>query len=328
MRKPARKYFSPEAASRSIMLIRSWKVNGATCNQIAGWITSEYAKATDDSTRCHLGLMLCAVYDSELLAETVARKCAELFGLDIITGHSISESALIESIKIHGIPDFQWLNALSDEFEERSLSAIRALRTEKISKSLSIRDSENMFPVDPANRVYALRAIDGSLWLIVFCGSNEDILIDEECFNGMPAVYFTERRHFTSPIWRINTIAVILDYILERSGYTPMQLKKRVVFDGPYVTLLNYEDYRSDKSWDGIDVIVTRKEGSCPAAPPSLSLTERHGEASPEVAMLDNRLLMCLSAVAEILQNHDITKSNTLEKLPLEKWCEELKIFK
>lgn len=301
---------------------------GATGLQIAGWITSEYAKATDDFTRCHLGLMLCAVYDSETFAEQVARKCALMFGLDIIKGHSISESALIESIKIYGVSNFHWLSALDDEFKERSLSSIMELPKEKVSGNLTTRDCENLLPVDPANRVYALRAIDGSLWLIGFCGSNEDILIDEECFNGSPAVYFTEHRHFTSPVWRINAIADILNYILRRSGFPPVQLRKRVVFDGPYVTLLNYEDYRSAKSWEGIDVIVTRKEGSCPAVPPSLSLTVKPRGCPPEIAMLENRLVMCLSAVAKILRCYDIAKSNTLEGLPLEEWCEYLKIFK
>lgn len=327
MRKPAKKYFTPASATRSLMMIRRWKAQGATGEQIARWITAEYAKATDDATRRHLGLMLCSVFDSEQFAESIAKKCSRMFGLDTIRGYSISESAMVESMNIQGTENFDWLSDIDRNFAAQSLTESVMMPHGRISEFISTRDRENLHPIDPENRVYALRSIDGSLWLIGFCDCNEDILIDEECFADQPAMYFTECRHFPSPVWRLNIVAGILEFFLRHIGYPSMMLRKRVVFDGQKANLMNYEDYRSDRSWDDIDVIVAHKEGACPSAPPSYSLyVVEHPESAP-LEILDIHLLVCFWAVTTILRNYDITQSAAIDDVTLNALCKKLKIF-
>ena len=215
----------PEAGPCSIMHMRSWISKGASSESIARWITSEYAKASDDTIRRHLGLMLCAAYDSGSNEDTevIARKCADLFSLGLIKGHTVSESALAEAIRVKGIENFKWLDSFNPAYESRCCSSKKPCvgSQDKLSDILTARDRDNLFPVYLDQNIYVLRGINGHLWIIALCNRDEEILIDEEVIGFEPALYFTEYDHFTSPVWLVNSVARILSYILEMSGYPP-----------------------------------------------------------------------------------------------------------
>lgn len=329
MRKPAKKYFTPESATDSIMLIRKWMSGGASHETIARWISAEYAKATDVATRRHLGFMLCAVYDSvsDKVTNSVASKCADMFGIDRIKGHSISESAMIESIRLNGMVNFQWLEEMSPEFSHQSVSLIGSLPKCEKSDIFTLRDCENLFPIDSSNKIYALRSIDGNIWLISLCDCKDPVIIDEEVFNNTPAQYFTEHYTFISPVWIINIICRVLEYLLERVGYPPMNIRKRVIFYSPEVKLLNYNSFKHDKAWTGVDVLTAKDKNLYPLLPPSISLSSRTRDVMPEQLITDMMLFLCLSSVSEIVKHHELNEIANADDEMFTAWCKELEIF-
>lgn len=328
MRKPAKKYFKPESATSAIMLIRQWISGGASHETIARWISTEYAKATNDATRRHLGFMLCSIYDSvsDKITNSVASKCADMFGIDLIDGHSISESAMIEYIRLNGIVNFHWLNKINPTFGSHCISLIDSSTKEQLSDILTVRDRDNLFPIDFSKRIYALRGLNGCIWLINLCDCNVPVIIDEAIFDDTPAQYFTEDYHFSSPVWILNTVDRLLEYLFEKVGYPPMNIRKRVIFDSPDVKLLNYNDYRHDKSWAGIDVLTANtKNGSL--LPPSVPLKSRKRDTPPEQRLLDIMLFSCISSVSEIMKRHELNEIANSDKKTFSVWCKELKLF-
>lgn len=328
MRKPVKKYFMPEAGPCSIMHMRSWISKGASPESIARWITSEYAKASDDTIRRHLGLMLCAAYDSGRNGDTevIARKCADLFGLDLKKGHTVSESALAEAIKIKGIENFKWLDSLSPAYESRCCSPQKSClgSQNQLTDVLTARDCDNMFPICLDQLIYVLRGIDGHLWIVAFCERDDEILVDEEVIGFEPALYFTEHDHFTSPVWLVNSVTRILSYILEVTGYPPMQIHKRVIFTGQNMRLINYETYRYDKAWEDVDIIEVNRKPKFPIVPASRSLVSHCRDSSDEILELDRKLIVCLSVLSDMLETYDISEIARLGGKIIEKWYNEL----
>lgn len=328
MRKPVKKYFMPEAGPVSIMNMRSWMSKGASSESIVRWITSEYAKASEDTIRRHLGLMLCAAYDSGCNSETeaIARKCADLFDLELIKGHTVSESALAEAIRTKGIETFKWLDSLSPVYENRCWSELKSGSGDKdaLSDVLTARDRDNLFPLCSDQNIYALRGFDGHLWIIAFCTRDDEILIDEEVIGFEPALYFTEYDHFTSPVWLVKTVSRILSHIFEMMGYPPMRIYKRVIFTAPNMRLINYDTYRYDKSWAGVDIVEVNRRPEFPIVPTSRSLVSHRPDSSPEQLEIDRRLVVCLSVLSDILSAHDISEVARLGPKIIEKWYKDI----
>lgn len=329
MRKPSKKYFTADAGITSLLVIRKWLADGATPVDIARWVTSEYAKAESDESRFHLGMMLCSVYDSGecVRAGDVARKCADMFNVRLLRGRTISESAMAEMLRCNNIGGLCWLDRFNPYFENHCRKIATAQIPAWIKLKLSEHDCENLICVDEKRFIYALRGLDGKLWLIGFNNCNTDILIDEELFNDEPPLYFTESTHFTSPLWLINRVADILEYLLRRIGYPCMKIHKKMVFPSDHACLINYDEYVDCSEWRGVEAITWTEAKGNPLVPLSLPIKRGDIGITNMNMEFNDTLYLCLMATKEIIESFNIYSVNKPGDNDIETWCKKRCIF-
>lgn len=329
MKKPADRFFRPESATVSMLLLRQWLDRGASVDEIAHWVTQQYYHTGRKDFRMHLGMMLCALYDSVAgsAPEAVARKCAGMFGLKAAKGLSISESAMARMIKTYGTENFRWLADVCEPFAQRALERVKPKPGKKTPDFLYARFLDNFLPIDPTNDIYAMRGIDGNLQMVEICDYNGTLEIDEnELFHGAP-YYFSDEFAFPSPVWMLNTIEKILDHTFRKVGYPPMKVRKRVVFSGKDVQLLNYESHLSHPAWEGVEVLVANKANGMPLVPPSLPLVRKGASGKAEVKELERMLRMCLLAVSAFMGKFNITERGMPDPSDIDIAYRDLRVF-
>lgn len=329
MRKPAKKYFTADAGVESLMLIRKWLDNGATPVDIARWVTSEYAKAENDETRFHLGMMLCSVYDIGDCANSadVAKKCADMFNIRLLKGRSISESAMAQMLRHNNMDGLCLRDRFNPYFENhcRKMSSVEIPAW--IKSRLSEHDCENLLSVDDKMFIYALRGLDGKLWLVGFNDCNTDILIDEELFSGEPPLYFTESTHFTSPVWLINHLARILEYILQKIGYPCMKIHKKMIFPAEHACLINYDEYVKCSEWRNLEAITWSEAKGNSLLPLSLPIRRSDTEKAEISMEFNDTLYLCLMATKEIIESFHVYSLCNFNDSHIETWCKKLCVF-
>lgn len=329
MRKPAKKYFSPSLGTKSIMQMRRWMDSGAKAADIVRWIKTEYAKAKDDRTKEHLGLMLAtamSVSDS-FSGRLLAQKCARMFDMPLVKDSSIGEVAILSMAIINGCNHLEWPETFNPYFAKNCRLPSDMAPKEIVTKALSPSDHRNLVTVDARNSIYFMRDAHGYAWLIAVNHCNTDILIDEETFHCDPPLYFTESKHFISPVWILKQAADILEYILMVVGFPPMKIYKRVIFDSQDANLINEDIYLASDEWEDVDVVTLHKTDGKVFPAPAIPVVESGSEPFGTSQNLKTMLYLGVMATAAVLEAFDITKHWEITRSMIEDWCKKSCIF-
>ncbi len=309
--------------------MRAWMDSGATAADLVRWIKAEYAKANEDKTKEHLGLMLAtsmSVSDS-FSGRKLAEKCADMFGLPTSKGNAIGEDAMLTMAIINGCRPFEWPETFNPYFVKKcSLPSASCPKT-IVTKALSDDDHRCLVTVDADHSIYFMRDAAGYLWLIAINHCSTDILVDEETFHCDPPLYFTENSHFISPVWIVRQIAAVLEYILMKIGYPPVHIYKRVIFDAQGVNLINEDVYLENGEWDGVDVVTLDKVASNPFPAPAIPLLDIDNKLSAVEQDMKARLYLSLMAVSTVLEGFKIDKHWEITRSMIEDWCKKSCIF-
>lgn len=329
MRKPAKKYFSPEYGAKSIMMMRTWMANGAKPIDIARWIKTEYAKAEDDGDREHLGIMMCATISAERNDQFIlelAEKCSQMFRLPHSVWRSHAESALMELTKNPFLP-IKWLEDFNPYFIKKCKLPSATAPSKSVTRAFSFGQQKEMVTIDKRYGIYYFRGRDGRAWLMIVNTCPDAILVDEEDFGTEPPMYFTENTHFISPVWMVTRVAKILDYILMRIGYPPVHINRMVVFDSPGVELINEEELIDREAWQDVDIVLpdrTPMDKLVGAITPVL----RHDNPKTNENDLDTMLYLSLMATTTILEGFHVFESpDEYTEEQLKDWCKKTCIF-
>lgn len=329
MRKPAKKFFSPEYGCQSIMRIRQWLASGASPVDVVRWINSEYAKATDDRARFHLGMMLCAALATEDIPQglILASKSAKMFGLSINMGQTVSECAMQKLMGEYGEDCVKWFDSFNAYFIKKCPLPSASAPADLVTRAVSLQDHRNLITIDAKHSIYAVRDVEGKVWIMAVNGCNTDVLIDEEMFDDNPPLYFTATNHFVSPIWIVSQVTRILEYILKRIGYPPFPIYKKIIFDKQGINLINEEEYIESKQWVGFDVVSFGKTGEYQFVSSTLPMVDIKPNGSESEIELCSMLYLSLMATAEILESFDIAKHPNIDEHQIEEWCKKTCIF-
>lgn len=311
------------------MLINNWMRSGAKPTDLVRWIQSEYAKAKDDETRGHLGLMLCAALSAgnDDFCVLEARKCCLLFRCAHVPGMSPGEDALMQMAQDRGITDLEWLDTFNSYFAHQCRMPAAARPQTSVTKALNDCDLRNVVVLDSKNSVYLMKDTEGKLWLFAVNGCDTDMLIDEERFMREPPLYFTSDSHFVSPVYIVSETARILRHVLARIGYPPVPIRKAVVFEAPHANLINEDDYLSCKEWEGVEVAVLAKSNGRKSFPVSMPILPDGDGRSPQHMELCATLWLCVMATAEILASFDVAKQPEIPDSLIEECCSKAAVF-
>lgn len=329
MRKPAKTFFSPEYGCKSIMIIRKWLASGASPVDIVRWINKEYAKASDDTTRFHIGMMLSAALATENNPQglLLANKSAKMFGLSPVMGQTVSECAMLKLMSEYGEDCVKWFDSFNAYFIKKCPLPSASAPSDLVTPAVSLQDHRNLITMDAKHSIYALRDIEGKVWIMVVNRCNTDVLIDEEMFNDNPPLYFTANDHFVSPIWLATKVAQILEYILMRIGYPPFPIHKKIIFDKQGINLINEEEYIDCEKWKGIDVVSFGKTGEYQFLSGTIPMVEVRSNVSDSEMELCSMLYLSIMATATILESFDIAKHPEIDDNLIEEWCKKTCIF-
>lgn len=329
MRKPVKKYFSPAFGCKSIMYIRKWLTSGASALDIARWINLEYSKASEDKEKHHLGMMLCAVMATEnnVRALPIARKCADLFSLPLSHGRTVAESAMLNMMGEYNKSNLEWFESFNPYFVKSCKLPSAVVPANPVTSYLPPKYQSDLITVNAKKNVYIRRDNCGRLLLIVINKCNTDMLIDEEKFNFEPPLYFTESTHFVSPVWLVNQVSMILEYILMRIGYPPLPISKQIIFDAPGAFLINEEEYKDCEAWRGIEMLYSHKGNRSGAPAPSVPILSVDKGATNDEMELDTMLYLSIMATSEILSSFDIIENPDIDEDTIKHWCKMACIF-
>lgn len=311
MRKPGKKFFIPSSGPKSIMMMRSWIAAGAAPLAIARWIKAEYAKATDDETRYHLGMMMCAAISAGKSGESVsalADRCARMFGLSLSGIRTPAECAMLEMAQSQPGGSLEWLDDFNPYFIKKCRLPSAASPAESFTTAFSEDSQKLMVILNEENGIYFFRDNSGKAWLMAVNSCNDTMLVDEEKFNDEPPLYFTESSHFISPVWLVNQVYSLLEYILMRIGYPPLQIRRMALFDAPDAELINAEEYTDCPQWQGVDVVVAGKTPVDRLVAPLVPAVRVGYGITPDETELDSMLYLSLMATSEILASFNIKK--------------------
>lgn len=251
-----RKYLQASNSRAARGLLRTWLSRGLTVEDIARQITERYATAPEKDKR-HLGELLTMVYEFRSLR--VAEKCADLFGLERETGFSFGQSIL--ELGYGDATKIEWRRELNVDTGAGSLIA-KGFPYGRYRMVCEESTMVNVLTVSEEEATYVTIDKRGRLILFAVSDVSESILVDEESFNDELPLYFTENSHFVSPVFKVNVLKKVLDYVLREIGYPFVEMECKAIFCSPTADLINRDDYIKggdmSRNWAGVDVIMIK----------------------------------------------------------------------
>lgn len=251
-----KKYLSAKFVREARSLVRSWSQKGESDEALVQEIIEAYG-AAKNRNRFHLGALLAMVFD--LKCPDAAKKCAKLFNIPLADGCSVSES-----IYATGISD-EVLTPWRKDFSPKVMMwhpIVEELNIDKYPLVVYPSMADRVLTIHQSDAIYVYRRTDGALNLFLLHPSAENILIDEEQFADEAPLYFTEKTHFVSPIFKLRLVMLLLDFVLGEVGYPPLKIDLTAVFISPQAYLLNYDCYAPGgdnvADWEGATVIMRR----------------------------------------------------------------------
>lgn len=238
-------------------MIRQFLEDGLNVEDMARELTALY-RDSSSKVRYYLGKLLSSVYD--FTAQDIATLCAELFDIKKYPDLTVSESIYISDYEES--ETLYWRNTFTDEVTYWE-PLVSPFPEEKNPMVIDPAYVGNVLTVDSEDDIYVLRDKDNGIHLFTVEEGEEDILIDEQCFESTPAYYYTATQYFVSPVFRVKRAKQILEYCLKAIGYPYIPVRMTVVFTARKTNLLNSEDFLPggifEDSWKGVNVILQKQ---------------------------------------------------------------------
>lgn len=251
-------YTLPGNMKEARLMVREWAAEDDFGVSKAKSLLKSYMDSEDEEQKKHLGLLLAMIYDT--MIKGVAQECAAGFGIERERGLSVSETIYCDG---YG----RW-----DEFIWRREMLWIDDKFDFSNHEDDWRKLKNIVPENMANRpmvlfrekngtdIYAFRNIQGDLRIVAVNQVNKAFLPDENFFNGEPPLYFTDCSHFVSPVFYVNTIHIIIEFVLKEIGYPPLPIEKSVIFPAEKAANVDEEKYEFDGEledlWIGVFVNI------------------------------------------------------------------------
>ncbi len=251
-----KKYLTIRYSMDAFHRLRKWCSDDTRIIRAAEEVVDAYEHANEVNRR-YLGCLLAMIMG--LRSEDFSRKCMSETDLKMLECRSVGESIYIDCDCLSGDPQrsecfspcvWDW-NHLKIKF---NLSR---------HKWLFYRDNlGNVLTISKSDDIYACRHNDGSVRVFILNDCDDDILVDEEPFNGECPMYFTEDSHFISPVFKIKVVMKILNFFLAEIGYPSVNIIPDVIFFSSGSHFVNRDEYMPGgeffSAWKGINVTTRR----------------------------------------------------------------------
>lgn len=225
----------------TFLKIRPWIRKGLLDSAMSEQLTKRYTKTQSPTERLFIGRLLTLVYFRQ---PQIARTVGNLFEIPKFSALTPAESVFV-------INDMRFNKNYTEllEWEE----------------TFPPESSDGIFPEGSCTYVYHLtdniyyfKSSEG-VELLRIENCKDDILVDEQRFVEEPPLYFTEHNHFVSPVYKLNVMTQILDYLFNQLGYPPIKILRTAIFTK--AILLNYEDYVEKKGdgWEGVRIVELKR---------------------------------------------------------------------
>lgn len=238
-------------AARARGMVSKWIDENAPA-EVARFLIDAYS-AAKESDKPHVGCLLTMAFDS-VAGSSVATECANLFGVKLRRARSIAESVCLDAP--HEEYTIIWRKRISEDYCGYQMIDLQDIARYPVDLQNCI--SGNMIKFGRRDHVYAFRQFDGSVRLLIMDGFSASILADEEPFNGEPPLYFSERQHFVSPVFKLNLARTLIEYCLCRVGYPHIAISKCVYFYSQSAEIINREDIAD--AWTGVEVLLRSRD--------------------------------------------------------------------
>lgn len=255
--KIAKKYLSSSSSVKSYRQVRKWVHEDVPVREIVEALTAAYGEAKDKD-KLHICSMLAMAYDFG--SPNCAEKCLGLMGMAKAHRMSVGQTVYLRKCGELGYVDWD------EEYSEGTqgwMPLVEEFDTGRWPGIVYDEHSGRVLTIDREDNIYAFRNCDGAVTLFILNDCKYDMLIDESSFMDESPLYFTEKSHFVSPVYKINLAGGILDFCLAKIGYPSIKIKRDVVFTSHLAHLINIDDYtRPDihgHDWDGVTVGFSAK---------------------------------------------------------------------
>lgn len=251
-----KKYLALKSAMYAFTHIRKWCSDETRIRQAAEEVVDAYGQA-NDTDRGYLAEMLAIIMG--LRSEDFSRRCMPDAVLKTFEHRSVGESIYTHYDCGVGGPersacidpcvwDWSYLQKKPDLSRHKFL--------------LHRDDLNNILTVSDSDEIYVCRSNDGTVRIFILDNREEDMLIDEEPFNGNCPLYFTEDSHFISPVFKLKVVMKILNFFFAEIGYPSVRIIPEVIFTSSGAHLINRYDYMHggeiSVAWKGINVTTRR----------------------------------------------------------------------
>lgn len=251
-----KKYLTIRYAKDAFMQVRKWCNDDTRIIRAAEEVVDayEHANCTNRGYLAHLLAMIMG-----LRSEDFSRKCMLDTGLKILECRSVSESIYtLYNTEVEGPQKSACIAPCVWDWNHLKIK----LNMSRHKWLLHRDDVDNILTISMSDEVYACRHKDGSVRVFILNDCDDDILVDEEPFNGECPMYFTEDSHFISPVFKIKVVMKILNFFLAEIGYPSVNIIPDVIFPSSGAHFINRDVYMCGgeffSAWKGINVTTRR----------------------------------------------------------------------
>lgn len=243
----------------ALSLVRTWGCSDDNGVAKAKALFDQYKVSHDAEEKRFLGLLLSMLFDTR--RNEISEKSANRFGIKRYPGLSLGETIFCQLYE-EKKEDFYWirqLTSLYDNFDFETSYAnwkklLYVVRSEDVVKLMRLYHEKD------GNDIYIAKKIDGNLRLMAVNQCDTSFLPDEVVYDGFEPLYFTEKVHFSSPVFQIKKMQEIIEFILMEIGYPPVRIEKYVAFPNENAFNIDESRYKSggdlEHHWDGVFVSI------------------------------------------------------------------------
>lgn len=250
-----KKYLSHKNAAEARLRLRK-HVLGHDINDAITQLLYAYkdAKPADGT---HIGTLIAMLFDME--APAAARECAAMFDLPVRAGMSVGEAMMIDSCREPA--NVVWLKHFTHKVGLWNLLG-KPLNTTRYPLIAQPDDAQQILTISNDDGIYAFRSTDGALTFVAINNAAEDLLFDETCYRDDYPLYFGRNTHCISPVFLVNTVKNIFDFVAAEFGYPSLKVNRAVVFNNRGARVLDDDDNIPDAAdideWEGVNIYMRR----------------------------------------------------------------------
>ncbi|MDE5796987.1 MAG: hypothetical protein K2H75_07725 [Muribaculaceae bacterium] len=250
-----KKYLRPSQTVAALQHVRSWLSKGLHPLEAARQIFDVYKESKSDAQKRHLGYLMATFIETSYLE--LSDGCASRFGIDYVPQLQFVKGGMLYfagAIYPNRMPE--WHRSFSQYVTD--FQQDREVVNTEMAKEIFEEDTlVRTFVINPEEKIFAYSDNDRRSYTFVIAdGCDEDVIVDESVLSDEPPKYYTERGHFTSPVYKIKLVRQIFEYILLQIGFPYVRTKVTVMFYNQNVNLLNVDDHNDVEAWQGVSVIV------------------------------------------------------------------------